>query len=167
MEIHGVEKFINEDELIDINFNHLHYTHGIVEGKTFDSTILNHAIFEDVDFKNCSFDICFMEYSRFTNCRFIEVRMTHSILACSTFKNCLFEECDLISVNYNGIEAEETCWQSSDLYYSRFISSHLRNVLIHDCNLKRVDFSHMTQDNLSFKNSNVQDAYLGRKEGIS
>ncbi|MDC7223718.1 MAG: pentapeptide repeat-containing protein [Spirochaetales bacterium] len=160
----SLERFIKEKELVDLDFSRISYADGEIEGKLIDSTIINHARFTNVTFRKSHFDICFMEKCLFEECRFIQVRMTHSLVAGSLFRNCLFEDCDLISVNFNGIEALQTNWIASDLYYSRFISSRLEEVLFDDCNLKRVDFSHSMRQNVSFKSSNVQDAYLDQKK---
>jgi len=160
MIIGAFEKIQSSKKFMDISFGPVEAADVVLEGKNFDNCSMSYSKFTHTHFKDCTFHMCFLDFSQFEKCQFEDCRITLSIFACSVFNECTFSECDLISVNFNGINMIGGGIKESDLYYSRFVKSDLRNSLFYDCNLKRVDFSHSHREDCSFKSCNIQDAYM-------
>ncbi|MCD6397114.1 MAG: pentapeptide repeat-containing protein, partial [Spirochaetaceae bacterium] len=57
---------------------------------------------------------------------------------------------------------ENLSFKDSDLYYSTFISSNLKNVSFVECNLKKTDLYNSERTNVNFKYSNYEEALFNR-----
>ena len=51
---------------------------------------------------------------------------------------------------------------NSDLYISRFIGTFIENSIFEDCNLKRVNYTDYICNKVSFRLSNIEEAFFKR-----
>ncbi|QEN07722.1 pentapeptide repeat-containing protein [Oceanispirochaeta crateris] len=134
-----------------------------LRGKRFINCYFHHTLWKNCRFDNSRFQMCFFDDSVITNCHFLKVNMLQCVFTMAVLQDTTFRGSDLISVNLNRIKSRHCDFSESDLYYSRFIGSSLKETLFVDCNLKRVDFCLSRMKRISFRYSNSEEAYFQKE----
>ena len=83
------------------------------------------------------------------------------IFSGSTFLGCTFLNSSITHTNFNGSVLRDCDASGSDLYYSSFAHAHIHNTKMEDCNVRKADFRHTLQYNLSFRWSNYREVLVG------
>ena len=116
--------------------------------------------FSGADLSGSRFAMCLMGDSIARDSNLKGCWMISVMAAGSDFSGSDFTGSDLVNVNFIGIKAHGTCFDESDLFYSRFISADLEKSSFRDCNLKRVDFSGAVLRGIDFEDSNPEESYI-------
>jgi uncharacterized protein YjbI with pentapeptide repeats len=102
--------------------------------------------------------LSFLDRAGIEDCDFSGATLQNSVLAGSQLIGCSFEDCEIVQVNFLGIEGERLRFDHSNLYGSRFIGAVLGSVSMRDCNLTRAAFDLMHRDLIDFHSSNTAEA---------
>jgi uncharacterized protein YjbI with pentapeptide repeats len=126
--------------------------------------------FFNAEFVSCTFTECnmrldFFDFATFTNCKFVKSDMRSVSFGGSSLDHCLFEDSELLHINFCGAKINDTLFCHSNLYNSRFNNSKIKGGVdmakgleINDCNVKKVFFINVNQDDIKFKSSNSAEA---------
>ena len=120
-------------------------------------SLFSYSTFREVSFAkttilNSNFSFCLFE-----ECTFDESTIRYVMFSGSTFTRCTFLNSSITHTNFNGSIITRCDLSGSDLYYSSFAHSHLHDTKMEDCNVRKADFRHTIQDNLSFRWSNYRE----------
>ncbi|NLZ77810.1 MAG: pentapeptide repeat-containing protein [Spirochaetales bacterium] len=128
-----------------------------LSGKRILGSLFGYSTFHSVSFArttvlNSNFSFCLFE-----KCVFDESTIRYSIFSGSTFLGCTFRNSRITHTNFNGSVFSDCDASGSDLYYSSFAHAHLHDTKLEDCNVRKADFRHTLQENLSFRWSNYRE----------
>lgn len=128
-----------------------------LSGKRILGSLFSYSTFHGVSFVkttilNSNFSFCLFE-----ECVFDESTIRYVIFSGSTFLGCTFLNSSITHTNFNGSVMRDCDASGSDLYYSSFAHAHIHNTKMEDCNVRKADFRHTLQDNLSFRWSNYRE----------
>ncbi len=160
--VHSLE---NDDTIHDLS---------IVAADFRSLSIRKGALIRGMNFSFCVFDSCtfeddiilssFFDYCLFIRCSFLRLDARYAVFAGSRFVNSRIYDSVVIHSNFMGIEAEDSDFSGNDFYYSNFSMSRLVGLSLDDCNLKRTNFRSCTTKNVTFRYSNLEEAYMRKEE---
>ncbi len=139
--------------------------------------------FENIDFSNkkfygCSFAYCHFnglnstgirsristfEFSVLSDCNLLESNMQFTSFAGAKLSHVLFTGSDMIQNNFCGLSSFQSSFDDSDLYNSCFINAKLIDTSFRNCNIKETKFFEITQQNVSFRQSNTNAAIFDKR----
>jgi uncharacterized protein YjbI with pentapeptide repeats len=102
--------------------------------------------------------LSFLDRATFEDCDFSGAALQNSVFAGSRLLGCSFQDCEIVQVNFLGIQGERVRFDHSNLYGSRFIGAILEEVSIRDCNLTRTYFDFPHKSAVDFHSSNTNEA---------
>lgn len=135
-------------------------------------------VFQDLDFSgknflessfykssfiNCTFSRAFLrtvffDFAQFSHCDLQKTTIEFSSFGGARIEDCSFSHSELIHLNFSGADIDGCDFSQSDLYNSRFILARMRDVLMVDCNVKKVFFINTDTSGVNFKQSNPKEA---------
>jgi uncharacterized protein YjbI with pentapeptide repeats len=119
---------------------------------------LTASTFLRVKLAGCQVSLSFLDRATFEDCDFSGASVQNSVFAGSRLAGCSFEDCEIVQVNFLGIQAERVRFDHSNLYGSRFIGALLVSVSMRDCNLTRTYFDLPHRDGVDYRSSNTNEA---------
>jgi uncharacterized protein YjbI with pentapeptide repeats len=119
---------------------------------------LTAATFVRVKLSSAQVHLSFLDRATFEDCDFSGSVMQNSVFAGSRLLRCSFQECEIVQVNFLGVQGESLKFDHSNLYGSRFIGALLQEVSMRDCNLTRTFFDIPHRDSIDFRSSNTNEA---------
>lgn len=131
---------------------------------------------KDKEFKNISFTGYYpyieIGNSSFTSCNFNKANfqgldITNTIIKLSDLSNqqltehsyqqIIFDNCNLIGINFTDSYLENITFKNCNLSYSNFSNTNLKNIIFDNCNLKESTFSMVKWKSLNFENSDLTE----------
>jgi len=122
-----------------------------------------HCIFRGFNSRKMRSRMTTFDFSIFSDCNLLESNMQFTSFAGCKFAHVLFTGSEMIQNNFEGLESFQSSFDDSDLYNSRFIRAHLVDTSIRNCNIKNTVFRDIEQTNLSFKQSNTNEAIFDER----
>jgi uncharacterized protein YjbI with pentapeptide repeats len=119
---------------------------------------LTAATFVRVKLCSSQVHLSFLDRATFEDCDFSESVLQNSVFAGSRLLRCTFQDCEIVQVNFLGIQGEGLQFDHSNLYGSRFIGAVLDSVSMRDCNLTRTFFDAPHRTAVDFRSSNTNEA---------
>ncbi len=121
--------------------------------------------FASTRFVRCSFakahlENTFFDFTSFEECEFGESACFNVSFAGARFERCSFRGATMDQCNFNGIEAKECDFSDASLRRSRFINARLQTTRFINCDLHDAIFRYSLRNEVTFKHSNVQEAFL-------
>lgn len=107
---------------------------------------------------DCTFELCFFEFSTLSNLTFSNVKMKNCVFGGSRIRNTTFRGSNVIQCNFNGIHADSLLFDDCDLLHTRIDTSVLRATTFDNCNLKQTRFVRTDIQDVVFRYANQEDA---------
>ncbi|MEO8401695.1 MAG: pentapeptide repeat-containing protein [Gammaproteobacteria bacterium] len=150
--------FKNQDVYIDQNFSNIHLLENEIMAKEFDSCLFDACHFNDTKFINCKFYEC-----KFVNCNLSMI----GVKGCSFF-DVVFEDTKAIGINWT-----EAAWPrirlSSPFKFTKCILNHssffglgLKEIVMHECIAKEVDFRDADCTEANFSYTDFANSLFGK-----
>ncbi len=130
-----------------------------IRNKTIAGCNFAFCVFDRCHFENVSITASFFDFALFRNTEIIDSEIRYSVFSGSLFMNSEITESTAIHNNFIGIDSYDSDFSHNDFYYSNFSVSKFLYSKMEDCNLKRADFSNCLMKEISFRYSNINDAY--------
>lgn len=152
----------NNTAIRDISARGIEIRNKSFSEKEFISTNWAFAVFENCIFKDCEIHSSYFDFAVFRNCQFISCDIRYSVFAGALFMNSKINDSTAIHTNFNGVDVLFSELNANDFYYSCFTMSKVVASSLEDCNLKRTDFRSSLIKDVSFRYSNVDEAYFDK-----
>ena len=122
-----------------------------------------HCIFRGFNSRGFRSRMSTFDFSIFSDSNLLESNSQYTSFAGCKFIHVLFTGSEMIQNNFEGLESFQSSFDDSDLYNSRFIRAKLIDTSIRNCNIKNTVFRDIEQTNLSFKQSNTNEAIFDER----
>jgi uncharacterized protein YjbI with pentapeptide repeats len=119
---------------------------------------LTAATFTRVKLSAAQVHLSFLDRATFEDCDFSGGVLENSVFAGSRLVRCSFQDCEIVQVNFLGIQGQGLTFDHSNLYGSRFIGALFESVSMRDCNLTRTFFDAPHRASVDFHSSNTNEA---------
>ncbi len=146
------------DKIIGLNASGFTFENIDFSGKRFYGCSFAYCHFNGLSSTGMRSRISTFEFSVFSDCNLIESNMQFTSFAGAKMSHVLFTGSDMIQNNFCGLSAFQSSFDDSDLYNSCFIKAKLIDTSFRNCNIKETKFFDITQQNVSFRQSNTNAA---------
>ena len=157
---HYIEK---NDKIIGLNASGITFKNIDLSYKRFYGCNFSQCFFSGLQTKGIRSRISNFDFSVFSDCKLLESNRQFTSCAGSKFSHVLFTGSDMIQNNFCGLTSFQSSFDDSDLYSSYFINAKLVDTSFRNCNIKETVFYEISQQNVSFRQSNTNAAIFDKR----
>jgi len=150
--------------VMDLNMPLLELRDLPIVGRSFYGCNFSHSVLTNCTIRDCTFELCFFDFSRHAEGLYENVHAKNCVFACSEFRGVTIRGSDLIQCNFNAIRGTSVLFDDCDLFHSRFNASMVESMEITNCNVKEARFIRTSAETLQFKYANQEDAVFVNEE---
>ena len=156
--------YINShDKIIGLNASGMTFTNIDFTSKGFYGCNFSHCLFAGLNSRKIRTRMCTFDFATFSDCNLLECSSHFTSHAGAKFSHVILTGSDLIQDNFCGLSSFQSSFDDSDLYSSYFINAKLIDTSFRNCNIKETVFYEITQQNVSFRQSNTNAAIFDKR----
>ncbi|HLR63672.1 MAG TPA: pentapeptide repeat-containing protein [Lentibacillus sp.] len=143
---------IKIDQLTDRSFYEM-----VTVNNGIDPVYAEHVRFDQVHFKNVTFTETELPFSQWLDVIFDNCDLSGAKLNGARLNRVEFRNCKLSGTNFDRAVMQDVTWKDCQAPYILCNLTNLRDMQFDNCLLKGANFIDVSQDNLQFGNSDIED----------
>jgi len=146
------------------------------EKNSIDNFCIEDALFNNVEFtnyynyteiinskiQNCNFEKAVFQGLDMTNCIIKLSNLANQSLMNHSYQQIIFDNCNLIGINFTDSYLENILFKNCNLTYSNFSNTNLKNIIFDNCNLKSSSFNSVKWKELTLDNCDLSDSEFNK-----
>lgn len=151
--------------VMDLNMPGLQLIGLEIADRSFFGCNFTRSVFSGCTIRNCTFELCFFDFSSHSNGTYSGLNVKNCVFACSSFDQIRITGSNLIQCSFNAITGTKLVIDDCDLLHSRFDGARDIDLEVTNCNVKETRFIRTPMDRLTFSFANEEDAVFVDKAG--
>jgi len=143
---------IKIDQLTDRSFYEM-----VTVNNGIDPVYAEHVRFDQIHFNNVTFTETELPFSQWLDVIFDNCDLSGAKLNGARLNRVEFRNCKLSGTNFDRAVMQDVTWKDCQAPYILCYLTNLRDVQFDNCLLKGANFIDVSQDNLQFGNSDIED----------